>query len=73
MGIVGAAESHALLFGFGLEWIASVYTHHYSYVTINAHMVLFDTHHWDVFQVLISDTMAMGRFLDVVCYQLSVT
>ena len=43
------------------------------HVTLNSYLVLFDTQHWNVFQMLSSDTRAMGRFLDVVWYELSVT
>ena len=43
----------------------------YAYVTINSYLALSDTQHGDVFQVLSSDTRAMGRFLDIVWAELS--
>ena len=45
----------------------------YSYVTINSYQVLFGAQHWNIFQILSSDTRDMGRFLDVVRCELSVT
>ena len=40
----------------------------YSYVTLNSYLMLFDTQHWNVFQMLGTYTRAMGRFLDVMVY-----
>ena len=42
-------------------------------VTLNSYLVLFVTKHRHVLQMLSSGTRAMGRFLDVVWGDLSVT
>ena len=44
----------------------------YAYVTLRSYLALFDTQHWGVFEMLSSDTRAMGRFFDVVWCELNV-
>ena len=45
----------------------------YAYVTLKSYLVLFDTQHWNVFQMFTHHNRVMGCFMDVVGYELSVT
>ena len=42
-------------------------------ITLNSYLAIIVARNWNVFDMLNSDTSAMGRFLDVVWCELSVT
>ena len=54
------------------EGAVSVYSFHYAYGTLSSYLVLFDTCIALSVTCLLPNLISMGRFLNLVCYELSV-